>query len=166
MIDDASAGCDLLCMKSEREKGKLSVGVARQYCGQLGKQENCQVAVSLSVANEFGSLPIAYRLYLPEVWAKDHERRKVAKVPEDIEFLTKPQIALLQIEQAVKSGITATVLADAGYGNDSKFREGITDLGLQYAVPSRKADPEPVVELQELPEDYRPRGAATPYRAP
>jgi SRSO17 transposase len=116
------------------KKGKLSVGVARQYCGQLGKQENCQVAVSLTVANEFGSLPLAYRLYLPEMWAKDRERRKVAKVPQEVEFLTKPQIALLQIEQAVKCGITATVLADAGYGNDSKFREGVTDLGQLYAV--------------------------------
>lgn len=116
------------------KKGKLSVGVQRQYCGQLGKQENCQVAVSLSVANEVGSLPIGYRLYLPEVWAKDRERRKIAKVPEDIVFLTKPQIALLQIEQAVNSCIKATVLADAGYGNDSKFRDGITDLELQYAV--------------------------------
>lgn len=116
------------------KKGKLSVGVSRQYCGQVGKQENCQVAVSLTVANDFGSLPVAYRLYLPEVWAKDRERRRVAKVPDEVEFLTKNEIALTQLEDAVNSGIKAVVLADAGYGHDSKFRDGITNLGLQYAV--------------------------------
>ncbi len=79
------------------KKGKHSVGVARQYCGQIGKQENCQVAVSLSVATWNASLPIAYRLYLPEDWAKDSERRKATKVPSEIQFQTKPQIALDQI---------------------------------------------------------------------
>ena len=82
------------------KKGKHSVGVARQYCGQLGKQDNCQVAVSLSVANDAASLPIAYRLYLPQAWADDPDRRKQAKVPADIAFATKPQIALEQIETA------------------------------------------------------------------
>ncbi|MFM2278452.1 MAG: hypothetical protein RLZZ444_683, partial [Pseudomonadota bacterium] len=117
------------------KKGKHSVGVARQYCGQVGKQENCQVAVSLTVANDFGSLPIAYRLYLPESWANDADRRKEAHIPDDVEFLTKPEIALLQIADAVRSGVpTGPVLADAGYGNDSKFRRGITDLKLSYCV--------------------------------
>jgi SRSO17 transposase len=60
-----------------------SVGVARQYCGQLGKQDNCQVAVSLSLANHHASLPVAYRLYLPEDWARDSKRRCKAGVPED-----------------------------------------------------------------------------------
>ena len=116
------------------KKGMHSVGVARQYCGQVGKKENCQVVVSLSVANDVGSLPIAHRLYLTEEWAKDRERREKAKVPEDIEFQTKPAIALLQIEQAVKAGIRGTVLTDAGYGNDTKFRDGVTKLKLPYAV--------------------------------
>ena len=79
------------------KKGKHSVGVARQYCGQLGKQDNCQVAVSLSIANDHASLPVAYRLYLPQSWANDAARRKKAAVPEDVEFKTKPQIALEQI---------------------------------------------------------------------
>jgi SRSO17 transposase len=79
------------------KKGKHSVGVARQYCGQLGKQDNCQAVVSLSVANHHASLPVAHRLYLPEVWANDPDRRKQAKVPEDIAFKTKPQIALDQL---------------------------------------------------------------------
>src|SRR5476649_428166 len=87
------------------KKGKHSVGVARQYCGQLGKQDNCQVAVSLSVANDVASLPIAYRLYLPQSWADDPERRKKDKVPGDIEFQTKPQIALEQIKAAKAQGV-------------------------------------------------------------
>src|SRR3954466_3081568 len=87
------------------KKGRLSVGVARQYCGQLGKQENCQVAVTLSVAHEHASLPIAYRLYLPEVWAADPARRCAAGVPEEIEFRTKPAIALDQIRRALAEGV-------------------------------------------------------------
>src|SRR3954465_9140033 len=71
------------------KKGKLSVGVARRYCGQLGKRDNCQLAVTLSVATEAASLPVAYRLYLPEAWADDPERRAMAGVPEEVEFQTK-----------------------------------------------------------------------------
>jgi SRSO17 transposase len=81
----------------QKKKGKHSVGVARQYCGQLGKQDNCQIAVSLSVASRRASLPIAYRLYLPQGWADDENRRQRAGVPEDIKFATKPEIALEQI---------------------------------------------------------------------
>jgi SRSO17 transposase len=111
------------------------VGVVRQYCGQLGKQDNCRVAVSLSVANRTSSLPIAWRLYLPEVWANDAQRRKKTGIPKDIQFQTKPAIALQQIRQALEEGVPpAPVLADAAYGNDSKFREGIGELGLSYVV--------------------------------
>jgi len=119
------------------KKGKHSVGVAHQYCGQLGKQENCQVAVSLSIATWNVSLPLAYRLYLPEEeWARDAERREKAGVPEEIGFQTKPQIALDQIRRAVEAEVTyGVVLADVAYGNDSKFRAGgVTALGLCYAV--------------------------------
>ena len=117
------------------KKGKHSVGVARQYCGQVGKQENCQVAVSLSVSTWNTSLPIAYRLYLPEEWSKDPERRKATKVPKEIPFQTKPQIALDQIRQAVASEAPqGVVLADAGYGVDGRFRAGLTALGLPYVV--------------------------------
>jgi len=117
------------------KKGTHSVGVARQYCGQLGKQDNCQVAVSLSAAAEHASLPIAYRLYLPHEWADDPARRAHAGVPDDIVFKTKPQIALDQLRAAHAAGIAAEmVLADAGYGNDTDFRDGITQIGLAYAV--------------------------------
>jgi SRSO17 transposase len=117
------------------KQGKHSVGVARQYCGQVGKQANCQVAVSLSVSTWDASLPIALRLYLPDVWCQDSDRCKLAGVPEEIGFQTKPEIALGQIRQAVEEEIPAgTVLADAAYGNGMEFRTGITGLGLQYAV--------------------------------
>jgi len=117
------------------KKGAHSVGVTRQYCGQIGKQDNCRVAVSLSISTNTASLPIAFRLYLPEVWANDAQRRKQAGVPEQIRFQTKPEIALEQIRQAVKEEVTpAPVLADAGYGIDSQFRAGLTGLGLSYVV--------------------------------
>src|SRR5262249_25150797 len=79
------------------KKGVHSVGVARQYCGRLGKTDNCQIAVTLSIANHAASLPIAYQLYLPEDWAADEARRKAARVPDDVTFRTKPEIALAQI---------------------------------------------------------------------
>ena len=81
------------------KQGTHSVGVARQYCGQLGKQDNCQVAVSVSLANEQYSLPVAYRLYLPKEWAADPVRRAEAKVPETVAFATKPAIAVQLLEQ-------------------------------------------------------------------
>jgi SRSO17 transposase len=121
------------------KKGTHSVGVARQYCGQLGKQDNCQVAVSLSVANDHASLPIAYRLHLPEAWANDAARRNKAGIPDEIAFQTKPQIALGQIQSALQTGVSpATVLVDAGYGVDIEFRDGVTELGLRYVagIPS------------------------------
>ena len=117
------------------KKGTHSVGVARQYCGQLGKQDNCQVAVTLSVANDDASLPIACRLYLPEAWANDSARCAKAGVPEDVTFQTKPQIALAQLRAARDAGVApAAVLADTGYGVDTEFRDGITELGLCYVV--------------------------------
>ena len=115
------------------KKGMHSVGVARQYCGQLGKQDNCQVAVSLSLANAHASLPVAYRLYLPEAWASDAARRKKAGVPEEIGFQTKPEIALDQIRAACTAGLPrGVVLMDAGYGTHSDLRTAVTALGLSY----------------------------------
>src|SRR4051812_17379249 len=117
------------------KKGRLSVGVARQYCGQLGKRDNCQVAVTPSVANEAASLPVAYRLYLPEAWAADPARRATAGVPEEVAFATKPAIALGQVRQALAGGVPpGVVVTDAGYGNDTDFRDGVTGLGLAYVA--------------------------------
>jgi len=121
------------------KKGEHSVGVARQYCGQLGKQDNCQVTVSTSIANHYASLPVAYRLYLNEDWIKDEVRRKEVGIPKEIQFKTKYEIALDQLralkESRVPQGI---VLSDAAYGNQSKFREGVRSLELSYIVGIQK----------------------------
>src|ERR671933_1889423 len=117
------------------KQGQHSVGVARQYCGQLGKRDSCQVAVTLSVATEHASLPIAYRLYLPEAWADDPGRRAVAGVPDEVGFATKPAIALEQIGRALADGVPpGVVVTDAGYGNDTDFRDGVTAAGLAYVA--------------------------------
>jgi len=117
------------------KKGRHSVGVARQYCGQLGKEDNCQVAVSLSIANEHASLPVAYRLYLPQEWTNDGERLRKAGVPADVEFKTKHEIALEQLRWACAAGLPRGVgLLDAGYGNNSNLRADITALGLTYVA--------------------------------
>jgi len=117
------------------KKGTHSVGVARQYCGMLGKQDNCQVAVSVSLACDQGSVPVAWQLYLPEEWAVDAVRRTRAGVPEDLRFATKPQIALAQLRALLAEGAPRhCVLADAGYGVDTAFRQALGDMGLQYAV--------------------------------
>jgi SRSO17 transposase len=117
------------------KKGTHSVGVARQYCGQVGKQDNCRVAVSLSAATWSSSLPIAYRLYLPKEWAEDTERRKKTEVPKEIEFQTKPDMAVDQIRTAVAANLDrGVVLADAAYGMNTEFRDGVTQLALQYVV--------------------------------
>lgn len=117
------------------KKGVHSVGVARQYCGRLGKTDNCQIAVTLSIANHAASLPIAHRLYLPQEWANDEARRRRAHVPEDVTFQTKPQIALDQIGAALAAGVRpGVVLADAAYGTNSDFRAALTRMGLAYAV--------------------------------
>jgi len=117
------------------KKGRHSVGVGRQYCGQLGKQDNCQVAVSLSIANHHASLPVAYRLYLPEDWVADGERRCKAGVPKEIRFKTKPEIALEQLRWACEAGIArGVVLTDAGYGCNTNLRTGISALALHYVA--------------------------------
>ena len=117
------------------KQGTHSVGVHHQYCGQLGKQANCQVVVTLSIANHHASLPIAYRLYLPEEWAADAARREKAHVPEEITFKTKPQIALEQMREACKAGVPRGIaLMDASYGSNSALRSGTSALGLAYVA--------------------------------
>jgi len=117
------------------KQGRHSVGVARQYCGQLGKRANCQTAVTLSLANHHASLPVGYRLYLPKEWAEDAPRREQARVPDDIVFETKPAIALGLLKQALAQGIPrGFVLTDTGYGSDTAFREEVTELGLPYVA--------------------------------
>ena len=120
------------------KKGTHSVGVSHQYCGQPGKQANCQVAVSVSLACEKASVPVAWQLYLPKSWSEDRDRCDVVGVPEYIGFSTKSQIALSQLQQCHERGIPlGVVLADAAYGNDHSFREGLDALGLSYVVGTK-----------------------------
>jgi len=136
------------------KQGKHSVGVAPQYCGQLGREGNCQVAVSLSVANHHASLPVAYRLYLPREWAKDRKRRRKAGVPGAIGFMSKSQIALEQIKAALAAGLPRGVaLMDADYGRDSNLREELRALGLTY-----------VAAIQSSPLVWRPGSGPKPGR--
>jgi SRSO17 transposase len=141
------------------KKGQHSVGVTRQYCGQVGKQDNCRVAVSLSVTTESASMPVAFRLYLPEVWSNDKARREKAGVPEVVAFQTKPQIALDQIKRAQQRGVPAgIVLADAGFGNDTQFRTRLTERELPYVAGVQSAvsvwkpgqQPKPAPRRKEL----------------
>ena len=139
------------------KKGTHSVGVARQYCGQVGKQDNCRVAVSLSVATWSSSLPIAYRLYLPKEWSEDAGRREKTEVPEEVRFQTKPEIALDQIRAALAAKVDpGVVLADAAYGINTDFRDGLTELGLQYSVGVQSSMT--VWEPGKQPLPAKPRG--------
>ena len=122
------------------KKGEHSVGVERHYCGQLGKQDNCQVEVSISLASAQGSLPIAFRRILPEEWAGDRARREKAGVPGEIRFATKPQTALEQVRAAKAADVpVGVVLGDTGYGNGIEFRDGVRELGLKYCVGCSRA---------------------------
>jgi SRSO17 transposase len=117
------------------KKGKHSVGVARQYCGVLGKQDNCQVAVSISLANDVLSVPAAYRLYLPELWAQDKARRRVARVPDEIKFQKKWQIVLEEIDRLLADGVPiAPMVMDAGYGTTTELRDELVTRDLEYVA--------------------------------
>jgi len=123
-----------------RKWGKNSVGVARQYCGQIGKVDNCQVAVTLSFATALGSLPLQHRLYLPKAWAEDRPRCERVGVPAEVDFATKGEVAWGQIEATLAAGIPrGIVLMDAGYGDEAALRDRLTNRGLQYAVGIRPA---------------------------
>ena len=150
------------------KKGVHSVGVGRQYCGQVGKKENCQIAVSLSIANHDFSLPVAFQLYLPKDWAEDSNRRNKAGVPETIGFLTKPRIALQQLKNAKEQGISpGVVLADPAYGTDTQFRTEITEMGLEYAVGVRSdVSIWPSGTTFTVPANYRGQGRPTQILKP
>ena len=122
------------------KKGTHSVGVARQYCGRLGKTDNCQVAVSLSLATARGSVPLFYQLYLPQEWTADRRRCRKAGVPAQIKFRTKGEIARAEIEAALAAGNPdGVVLADAAYGDETDFRDWLTERQLDYVLGVRVA---------------------------
>jgi len=115
------------------KQGKHSVGVSHQYCGAIGKQANCQVSVELVVSNGFLAAPVGGRLYLPQSWAEDPERRAKAGVPPEITFATKSQLALQLIERALADQVApAPVLGDAAYGDSFAFRQRLRELNLEF----------------------------------
>ena len=118
------------------KKGTLSVGVARQYCGQLGKRANCQALVSLTLAGQEVPVPVGLRLFLPAEWTRDPERCAAAGVPEDeVVARTKGEIALAELDRLIAAGLRfGVVLADAGYGASAAFRRELSERGLTWAV--------------------------------
>jgi SRSO17 transposase len=117
------------------KQGKHSVGVQRQYSGTLGKVGNCQIGVSLTIATRHEHVPIDFALYMPESWTEDPVRREKAKVPADLVFKTKPQLALDLIARAVEDKVPGEILlVDAAYGNSSEFRNAVRAHGLDFAV--------------------------------
>src|SRR3954465_620141 len=123
------------------KKGEHSAGVARQYCGTLGKVENCQVGVFLAYGSRGGHALIDRRLYLPEAWAGDAERRRAAEVPEDVPLLTKPAIARAMIARALDAGVPCEwVLGDEVYGADRRLRLMLEERGKPYLLTVRSND--------------------------
>jgi SRSO17 transposase len=136
------------------KQGRHSVGVQRQYTGSAGKVTNCQVGVSLVVATATEQLPVDFELYLPESWANDPARRKEARIPEAVQFKTKPELAIGMIKRALRDGIPrGTVLADSGYGSSGDFRRELRQLGLRYIVAVN-----PATNVQLLDPNSRARG--------
>src|SRR4051794_18480017 len=123
------------------KKGRHSAGVARQYCGTVGKVENCQVGVFLAYGSRGGHALIDRRLYLPEAWAGDAERRRAAKVPEDVPFLTKPAIARAMLARALDAGVPCEwVLGDEVCGADRRLRLMLEERGKPYLLTIRSND--------------------------
>jgi SRSO17 transposase len=117
------------------KQGRHSVGVKRQYTGSAGKVANCQVGVSLTIATPTQHLPIDFELYLPRDWTEDVARREEARIPDDVTFMTKPELGLKMVERALKDGIPpGRVLADTAYGTSSKFRRALRRHDLPYGV--------------------------------
>jgi SRSO17 transposase len=142
--------------------GAASVGVARQYCGALGKVANCQVAVSLHWSTCEASCPLAWRLYLPQSWLETPARRAEGKIPDDISYQSKNQLALGLIDQVLSWDLPRLpVVADSAYGNDFDFRAGLRERGLQYAVAV-----EPSIKVWTTDPDRVPLAANKPTGRP
>lgn len=118
-----------------KKDGKHSPGVKRQWSGTLGKVDNCQITVSVHAVGECGTLPLGWALYLPEEWCDDLERRRKAKIPDELCFRTKPELAAALAGEAAGWEIpTAPILADQAYGDNAAFRTGLDEDGFEYLV--------------------------------
>jgi SRSO17 transposase len=152
--------------------GKHSPGVKRQYSGTLGKIGNCQITVSVHAVGERGTLPLGWRLYLPEEWCDDLSRRRKAKVPDEVAFRTKPQLGADLCWQAAGWDVPrAPILADSAYGDDAAFRTSLAESELEYVVAVRAETSVYGAETSfAVPERNgsvgRPRSVARPDRKP
>lgn len=144
------------------KQGRHSVGVSHQYCGAVGKQANCQVSVELVVSDGWVAAPIAGRLYLPESWAQDRERRAAVGVPAEVEFRSKPELGWELIRQAGAEGVPAApVLGDCVYGDSPEFRQGLRELGMEFFLevsPTHKAWTHPVSTERKRVRHYAAEG--------
>jgi SRSO17 transposase len=154
------------------KQGKRSPGVKRQYSGTLGKVGNCQIGVSVHAVGERGTVPLGWALYLPEEWCEDPERRATAKIPEQITFKTKPELALQLLQRASSWEVPqAPVLGDSAYGENTELRERLQDAGLSYVLSvsaqSTAFAPETTFAVPERKgSSGRPRGRLRPDRKP
>jgi len=147
--------------------GRLSPGVARQYCGELGKVANCQVAVSINAVSETASCPLDWRLFLPTEWDQDRERRERAKIPEDVGHRPKWQLALDMLDELAGWDLAVPVIvSDAGYGESGEFRAGLEDRGLGYVVQVKGATTAHPADAQPIRPDYQGRGRPPVARYP
>ncbi len=139
------------------KQGRHSVGVARQYCGSLGKIANCQVFVSSVLRTKSSTWPLAMELYLPESWCADEGRRVRARIPEHVVHRSKIDVAIHQLDEAIKSGFEVMcVLADAGYGESTEFRRAISERDLCFSVGVSKQ-----VKVFEKPPRFRKDSSAS-----
>jgi SRSO17 transposase len=147
--------------------GRHSPGVKRQYSGTLGKIGNCQIAVSVHAVGERGTLPLDWALYLPEEWCQDGERRRKAKIPEDVRFQTKPQLAAALIDRAAAWEIPrGPVLGDEAYGKNGELRARLDDLEIEYVLSVNADalvyDPDTVFEVPARRAGSRGPAPSTP----
>ena len=147
--------------------GRLSPGVAHQYCGALGKTANCQVLVSVNAASDRASCPLGWRLFLPESWDEDAERRRRARIPEEIRHVPKWQLALEIIDQLLEWGLPRRVVqADGGYGDTTAFRTGLEERDLEYVVQVKGMTSAQPADAVLVAPEYQGRGRPRVARYP